>query len=152
MSPSPCNERFDIAQTEKERRAYRDMIITTPDLADSISGVILCDETIRQHLTSGEPFAAALVASGMVPGIKVDFGAHPLVGRPGEKVIDGLDGLRERLRYVGLAHGSRSGGPFSPSARPRRAAAASGPTPTPWPATRRCVRKPVWFPSWNPKS
>jgi fructose-bisphosphate aldolase class I len=95
-----CNKRFarlGIDQTEHFRRAYRDMIITTPGLADSISGVILCDETIRQHLTGGDSFAAALAAAGMVPGIKVDRGAHPLAGHPGEKVTEGLDGLRERL-------------------------------------------------------
>jgi len=101
-----CNKRFarlGIAQTERNRRAYRELILTTPDLGDSISGVILCDETIRQRTTHGETFAAALVDAGIVPGIKVDLGAKPMAAHPGEKVTEGLDGLRERLaQYVAL--------------------------------------------------
>ena len=151
-----CNKRFarlGIAQTAHNRRAYREMIVTTPGLTDSISGVILCDETIRQHTTGGDAFATALVNAGIAPGIKVDLGAQPLAGHPGEKVTEGLDGLRERLaEYAALGRGSRNGGPCSPLAKPNRAVAACRPTRTPWPATRRCVRKPTWFPSWNPKS
>ena len=95
-----CNKRFarlGIAQTEHNRRAYRELIVTTPGLADSITGVILCNETIRQHTTAGEAFATVLVNAGIVPGIKVDLGAKPLAAHPGEKVTEGLDGLRERL-------------------------------------------------------
>lgn len=95
-----CNKRFarlGIAETEHNRRAYREMIVTTPGLADSVSGVILCDETIRQHTTDGDTFTAVLVSAGIVPGIKVDRGAKPMAGHPGEKVTEGLDGLRERL-------------------------------------------------------
>ena len=71
--------------------------MTTPGLDDSISGVILCDETIRQHTSGGDAFAAVLVNAGIVPGIKVDLGAQPMAAHPGEKVTEGLDGLRERL-------------------------------------------------------
>jgi fructose-bisphosphate aldolase class I len=101
-----CNKRFarlGIGQTEQDRRAYRELIVTTPGLGDSISGVILCDETIRQRTTNGDTFAAVLVDAGIVPGIKVDLGAKPLAAHPGEKVTEGLDGLRERLaEYVAL--------------------------------------------------
>ena len=95
-----CNKRFarlGIAQTERNRRAYRELLVTTPGLGDSITGVILCDETIRQHTTDGVAFATVLVNAGIVPGIKVDLGAKPMAGHPGEKVTEGLDGLRERL-------------------------------------------------------
>lgn len=95
-----CNKRFaalGIEQTENARRAWRELIITTPALADSISGAILCDETIRQATSAGTPFAMALAVLGIVPGIKVDCGAKPLAGHPDEQVTEGLDGLRERL-------------------------------------------------------
>ncbi len=104
-----CNKRFarlGIAQTEHNRRAYRELIVTTPGLADSISGVILSDETIREHTTGGLAFAAVLANRGIVPGIKVDLGAHPMAGHPGEKVTEGLDGLRERLAHY-AAMGAR---------------------------------------------
>jgi fructose-bisphosphate aldolase, class I len=95
-----CNKRFaamGIPQTEEARRAYRELIITTPGLGDFISGVILYDETIRQQKRDGTPFLAVIAAAGIVPGIKVDTGAKDLAGRPGEKVTEGLDGLRDRL-------------------------------------------------------
>jgi fructose-bisphosphate aldolase, class I len=95
-----CNRRFaalGIAQTEQTRRAWRDLIVTTPGLRDSISGAILYDETIRQKTQAGTPFAKALADAGIVPGIKVDAGAKDLAGHPGEKITEGLDGLRERL-------------------------------------------------------
>jgi fructose-bisphosphate aldolase class I len=95
-----CNKRFaklGIPQTEDARRAYRELIVTTPDLCDSISGAILYDETIRQQTKDGTPFVRALTDAGIIPGIKVDTGARDMVGHPGEKVTDGLDGLRERL-------------------------------------------------------
>ena len=79
------------------RRAYREMLITTPGLHRGISGVILCDETFRQRLADGRAFPEALAERGMVPGIKVDTGAKPLAGSPGETVTEGLDGLRARL-------------------------------------------------------
>ena len=95
-----CNKRFaalGIPQTEETRRAYREMIVTTPRLSESISGAILYDETIRQKLTDGTPFIKAVTDAGMIPGIKVDAATKELAGHPGEKVTEGLDGLRERL-------------------------------------------------------
>jgi fructose-bisphosphate aldolase class I len=95
-----CNRRFaklGIPQTEETRRAYRELIVTTPGLGESISGAILYDETIRQRKWDGTPFAAALTAAGIIPGIKVDTGAKDMAGHPGEKITEGLDGLRDRL-------------------------------------------------------
>ena len=95
-----CNKRFaalGIPQTEDARRVYRELIVTTPDLCDSISGAILYDETIRQHTNDGTPFVRAIIDAGIIPGIKVDTGAKDMAGHPGEKVTEGLDGLRERL-------------------------------------------------------
>ncbi len=96
-----CNKRFakqGIPQTEAARRAYRELIITTPRLGESISGLILYDETIRQQKTDGTPFIKAIVDAGIIPGIKVDTGAQEMALHPGEKVTEGLDGLRERLK------------------------------------------------------
>jgi fructose-bisphosphate aldolase class I len=95
-----CNKRFaarGIAQDEPTRRAYRELIVTTPGLGESISGVILCDETFRQSTTAGVPFRTVLASAGMIAGIKVDLGTKPMAGHPGERVTEGLDGLRERL-------------------------------------------------------
>jgi fructose-bisphosphate aldolase class I len=95
-----CNKRFarlGIAQDEPTRRAYREMIMTTPGLGDSISGVILCDETIRQRTLTDDTFPTVLAAAGILAGIKVDLGAKPMAAHPTEKVTEGLDGLRERL-------------------------------------------------------
>jgi fructose-bisphosphate aldolase class I len=96
-----CHKRFakvGIPLTEEARRAYREMIVSTPGLAESISGAILYDETIRQAKKDGTPFVKALVDAGIIPGIKVDAGAVDLAGHPGEKITEGLDGLRERLK------------------------------------------------------
>jgi fructose-bisphosphate aldolase class I len=96
-----CNQRFarlEIPQTVEARRSYRELIVTTPDLGESISGAILCDETIRQHKKDGTPFVKAIIDAGIIPGIKVDTGAKDMAGHPGEKVTEGLDGLRDRLR------------------------------------------------------
>jgi len=96
-----CNKRFaklGIPQTVEARRAYRELIVTTPRLGDSISGAILYDETIRQRKKDGTPLVSAVMDAGMVPGIKVDTGAKDLAGFPGEKVTEGLDGLRDRLK------------------------------------------------------
>ena len=100
-SNATCNKRFaaqGIAQTESTRRAYRELIITTPQLNESISGVILYDETIRQQTEDGRAFAGILAEAGITPGIKVDIGAKALAGHPGETITEGLDGLRERLQ------------------------------------------------------
>ena len=88
---------IDIPNTEDNRRAYRDMLFGTPSLEDFISGVILFDETLHQSAGDGTPFAEVLSTRGIIPGIKVDAGAKDLANYPGEKVTEGLDGLRERL-------------------------------------------------------
>jgi fructose-bisphosphate aldolase class I len=95
-----CNKRFaslGIPQTVEARRAYRELIVTTPGLGECISGAILYDETIRQQLNDGTPFIKAILAAGIIPGIKVDRGARDMAGHPGEKITEGLDGLRDRL-------------------------------------------------------
>jgi fructose-bisphosphate aldolase class I len=88
---------IEVESTEENRRDYREMLFTTAGLGDHISGVILYDETIRQSTREGVPFTKVLVDAGVIPGIKVDLGAKPLAGAEGEKVTEGLDGLRERL-------------------------------------------------------
>jgi fructose-bisphosphate aldolase class I len=96
-----CNKRFarlGIPQTVEARRAYRELIVTTPRLGECISGVILYDETIRQQKTDGIPFVKVITDAGIIPGIKVDTGAKDMAGHPGEKITEGLDGLRDRLR------------------------------------------------------
>jgi hypothetical protein len=95
-----CNKRFatlGIPQTAEARRAYRELIVTTPGLGESISGAILYDETIRQQKKDGTPFAKAVTEAGIIPGIKVDTGAKDMAAHPREKITEGLDGLRERL-------------------------------------------------------
>jgi fructose-bisphosphate aldolase class I len=95
-----CNARFaalGVAQTVEMRRAWRELLITAPGLAECISGAILYDETLRQSTRNGIGFVDALVDVGIIPGIKVDIGAKPLALHAGEKVTEGLDGLRERL-------------------------------------------------------
>jgi fructose-bisphosphate aldolase, class I len=86
-----------VQSTPESRRTYRELLFTTPGLGAFISGVILYDETLRQAASDGRPFVEVLTASGIIPGIKVDQGAKPLAGCPGEKVTEGLDGLRDRL-------------------------------------------------------
>jgi len=95
-----CNKRFaslGIPETVDARRAYRELIVTTPRLGECIGGAILYDETIRQQKSDGTPFIKVLIEAGIIPGIKVDAGAKELAGHPGEKVTEGLDGLRGRL-------------------------------------------------------
>jgi len=94
---------IDVESTEDNRRAYRELLFTTKGAADFVSGVILYDETLRQSASDGTPFPKLLADQGIVPGIKVDMGAKPLAGAPGEKVTEGLDGLRDRVKeYVEL--------------------------------------------------
>ncbi len=88
---------IDVTSTEESRRSYRELLFTTPGIGEFISGVILFDETIRQKNTGGAPFVKVLEQQGVIPGIKVDKGAKALAGAPGEKVTEGLDGLRDRL-------------------------------------------------------
>ncbi|MEO8340026.1 MAG: class I fructose-bisphosphate aldolase [Nitrospirota bacterium] len=99
-STPTCNKRFakwGIPQTEEARRAYRGLLVTTPGLGESISGAILFDETIRQKKKDGTPFVKVLADAGILPGIKVDTGAKDMAAHPGEKITEGLDGLRARL-------------------------------------------------------
>jgi fructose-bisphosphate aldolase, class I len=94
---------INLPTSEENRRAYRDMLFTTPGFGDFISGVILFDETLRQKSSDGTPFAELLRRGGSIPGIKVDAGAKALAKFPNEKITEGLDGLRERLaEYVQL--------------------------------------------------
>src|SRR5947207_5294982 len=90
---------LNISSTEENRGTYREMLCTTPGLSDFISGVILFDETIRQRMAHGVPIAIpeALTQQGMIPGIKVDKGTVSLANFTGEKITQGLDGLRDRL-------------------------------------------------------
>jgi fructose-bisphosphate aldolase class I len=100
-STPTCNKRFaklGIPLTVEARRAWRELIVTTPGLGESISGAILYDETIRQHKKDGTPFVKVLTDAGIIPGIKVDTGAKDMAGHPGEKITEGLDGLRDRLK------------------------------------------------------
>ena len=99
-SNGTCNKRFEklgIAATQENRRAYRELILTAPNLSKYISGAILYDETIRQSTKGGVPFVKVMQDSGMIPGIKVDTGAKDLALRSNEKVTEGLDGLRDRI-------------------------------------------------------
>jgi fructose-bisphosphate aldolase class I len=99
-STSTIGKRFatiKLDSTEENRRLYREMLFTAPSAAESISGVILYDETLYQKTSDGVPFPVYLSQLGMIPGIKVDTGAKPLAGHPGETITEGLDGLRERL-------------------------------------------------------
>jgi len=88
---------IDTESTEENRRRYREMLFTTPGAADYVGGVILFDETIRQSTSDGVAFPKYLHDLGMIAGIKVDTGAKPLAGFPGETITEGLDGLRDRL-------------------------------------------------------
>lgn len=99
-STGTCNKRFEqvgIPTTEENRRAYRELILTTPNLSEFISGAILYDETIHQSTASGVPFLQVMKDVGIIPGIKLDKGAKPLAGHPKERVTEGLDELRERI-------------------------------------------------------
>ena len=99
-----CNKRFaqmGIPQTEECRRAYRELLVTTPGLGQYISGAILYDETIHQQTRDGIPLIQVILDAGILPGIKVDMSTKKMAGHPGEKITEGLDGLRDRLKdYV----------------------------------------------------
>ncbi|HXN01996.1 MAG TPA: class I fructose-bisphosphate aldolase [Candidatus Dormibacteraeota bacterium] len=103
-TPGTIGKRFEalgIPSTADTRRAYRELLVTAPELQQVISGVILQDETFRQTTSSGLTFPETMIQRGILPGIKVDTGAKPMAGAPGEKVTEGLDGLRERIaEYV----------------------------------------------------
>jgi fructose-bisphosphate aldolase class I len=96
-------EKEGITNTVENRRAYRELIVTTPGIGDCLSGAILFDETVHQSTKDGIPFIEVLERSGVIPGIKVDEGAVDMAGFPGEKITRGLDNLRERLAdYRGM--------------------------------------------------
>lgn len=100
-SDPTCAKRFasiGVRSSEENRRLYRSMLVTTPHLNEFIAGAILFDETIHQRTTAGVAFAQHLQGIGIIPGIKVDKGARPLAGCAGEKITEGLDGLRDRLQ------------------------------------------------------
>lgn len=106
-SSGTIQKRFDsigLDSTEDNRRDYREMLFRADEAMKShISGVILFDETLRQKAADGTPLVDIIKSTGAVPGIKVDGGAKPLAGYPGETVTEGLDGLRDRLsEYYGL--------------------------------------------------
>ena len=104
-----CHKRFaklGIPQTVEARRAWRELIVSTPGLGECISGAILYDETIRQQKKDGTPMIKALIDAGIIPGIKVDAGAMDMAAHPGEKITEGLDGLRGRLKEY-FAMGAR---------------------------------------------
>jgi fructose-bisphosphate aldolase class I len=101
-SVGTCNRRlaeFGITQTEESRRRYRELLVTARGLSESVSGAILFDETLHQNTCDGVPFVDVLRSADILVGIKVDAGAQALAGRPGERVTEGLDGLRERLTH-----------------------------------------------------
>ena len=99
-SAATCKKRFDsvaVECNEENRRAYRELLFTTPSLSEYVSGVILFDETLRQQTKDGVNFAEYLKKTGILPGIKVDAGAQDMALHPGEKLTDGLDGLARRM-------------------------------------------------------
>src|SRR5881392_989217 len=101
---------INVPSTEENRRAYREILFTTKDAGEFISGVILFDETIRQKTSDGRTFVKALEGQGIIPGIKVDKGAKAMANFPGEKITEGLDELRERLaeyRQLGARFAAR---------------------------------------------
>ena len=145
-SDGTIKKRFDsigVESTEENRRAYRELLFTTPGAEEYISGVILFDETIRQRAADGTPFPELLKAKGIIPGIKVDKGAKPLAHAEGETITEGLDGLRERLEeYHGLgARFAKWRARPTRSATGCRASTACGRTRTRSPATPRCARR-----------
>ena len=150
-----CNKRFSklgVPQTEEARCAYREMLLSTPDLAESISGVVLYDETFRQQKTDDTPFLKVIVDAGIIPGIKVDTGANAMAGRGGEEITEGLDGLRARLaEYAELGAHFAKWRAVIAMAITSRAGVASRPTLTLWRTTRGRVRKPDSSPSWSRK-
>jgi hypothetical protein len=119
-SIATCNRRFAAAGIEQQvesRRAYRELLVSTPRLLESIRAAILYDETIRQRQHDGTPMIDALTDAAIIPGIKLDAGTVPLARQSGERITEGLDGLRPRLAdYARMGLALPSGGPCSPSA------------------------------------
>ena len=150
-STPTCNKRFaglGIPQTEEARRAYRELIVTTPGLGESISGLILYDETIRQEKKDGTPFVRVIEDAGIIPGIKVDAGARgwPLIRERGSPKVwtDCATAWRNTPEW---APDLPSGARCWPSATAFPAGVASRPTHRRWLAMPHCARKPDWSPS-----
>jgi hypothetical protein len=150
-----CNKRFaklGIPQTVEARRAYRELIVTTPGLGESISGVILYDETIRQQKKDGTPFVKVITDAGIIPGIKVDTGAKDLAGHPGEnnrrsgRIARPPGGILSNGRpFCQVARGDRPGRWHSQPGLHRGQRAGAGPL------RRACARRPDWSPWSNRK-
>ena len=139
---------IDLESTEEHRRRYRELLFTAPGIEQYIGGVILFDETLRQATMEGVPFADLLSSRGIVPGIKVDKGAKALAGYTGERVTEGLDGLRDRLaeyRKMGarFANGARSSILTTTISLPHSGFMRTHIRSRAMP---RCVRKPTSFP------
>ncbi len=141
---------IDVESTEESRRAYRELLFTTDGAEEFVSGVIMFDESLRQSTPDGVPFAEVLGNRGVIAGIKPDRGAKDLAGFPGEKVTEGLAGLRERLQEY-WEPGSASGGLSSRSGRASLPGSVSTRTRTPWPDTPLSARRSDWCRSWNRK-
>ena len=152
-SGGTIKNRFDsigVESTEDNRRAYRELLFRTPGMEEFISGVILYDETIRQSAADGTPLPQLLSDKGVIPGIKSDAGAKDLAGFPGEKVTEGLDGLRDRF-----ADWRKLGARFSKwraviqigDGLPSRCCIEANATL--WRGMRPSLRKRASFPSWN---
>ncbi len=108
-STATCDKRFasvGVAPSAEARHAYRELLVTTPGLGDCISGAILSEETLFQQTQDGTSLVQVLAAAGVLPGIKVDRGTVDMAGHPAERVTEGLDGLRERLKSY-LAAGAQ---------------------------------------------
>jgi fructose-bisphosphate aldolase, class I len=136
-----------IRTTRENRRAYRELLVTTPGLARGISGVILCEETLRARLSTGESFPGALRDRGIMTGIRVDAGITPLPGARGETVTEGLDGLAARLRgYARLGARFTTWRAVLRIGPGIRRPPLSAPTRRCWPGTRSPVRRPGWCP------
>ena len=141
-----------VESTEDTRRQYRELLFTTEGVEEFISGVILYDETLRQSASDGTPFSKLLTDRGIIPGIKVDLGAKPLAGAPGETVTEGLDGLRDRLaEYYELGARFTKWRAVLSSGPGYRRSTRSGSTRTRWPATPRCRRRQASCRSSSPK-
>ncbi len=125
------------------RRKYRELIVTAPGLNESISGAILFDETIRQKKADGTPFIKVLMDADIIPGIKVDVGAKPLAGFPGEKVTEGLRAWLAKYWMMGARFAKWCAVIAIGDGLPSRGCIEANAHD--WPATLRCARKRVWF-------
>ena len=141
---------IDAESTFESRNAYRDLLFSAEGMENYISGVIMYDETLRQSsLAEGTPYPEYLAAKGVIPGIKVDAGAHDLSGSEGEKITSGLDGLKSIVKWV---HGLPSGGPLSILRKITQVDIALALMPMLLPAMQHYARPMILYPSLNRKS